>query len=155
MLYPNAITDENTYIDATGEMMGGLEYSFPRGDYTLKLNFTTNTPPSTETEDTNVNHAIVWGVTPAGNQIYLTARDAYYMAPEDLTTRVDKRIAKVVSREDGKLLITYMALVDNRSVKYNLDNIGYDEGYEDFLSGLPEGSARMADRLEHDKGKQP
>ena len=143
MIYPNAITDGNTYIDATGEMMGGIKYFFPRGEYTVRFNYTTNTPPSTDKEETNINRTLIWGVSPAGNEFYLTARDAYYMAPADLTTRVDKRIAKVETREDGKMLITYMALVDNRSVKYTLNNIVYTEGYKDFLSGLPEGSAKL------------
>lgn len=143
MIYPNAITDGNTYIDATGEMMGGIKYFFPRGEYTVRFNYTTNTPPSTDKEETHINRTLIWGVSPAGNEFYLTARDAYYMAPADLTTRVDKRIAKVETLEDGKVLITYMALVDNRSVKYTLNNIVYRESYEDFLSGLPEGSARM------------
>ena len=123
--------------------MSGIEYFFPRGEYTVRFNYTTNTPPSTDKEETNINRTLIWGVSPAGNEFYLTARDAYYMAPADLTTRVDKRIAKVETREDGKVLITYMALVDNRSVKYTLNNIVYRESYEDFLSGLPEGSARM------------
>ena len=143
MIYPNAVSGTSTRIDAVGEQMSGIEYFFPRGEYKVRFNYTTNTPPSTDKEETHINRTLIWGVSPAGNEFYLTARDAYYMAPADLTTRVDKRIAKVVSREDGKMLITYMALVDNRSVKYNLDNIVYREGYEDFLSGLPEGSARM------------
>ncbi|MBQ2357364.1 MAG: hypothetical protein II395_01300, partial [Ruminococcus sp.] len=93
MIYPNAITDGNTYIDATGEQMSGIEYFFPRGEYTVRFNYTTNTPPSTDKEETNINRTLIWGVSPAGNEFYLTARDAYYMAPADLTTRVDKRIA--------------------------------------------------------------
>lgn len=143
MIYPNAVSGPSTRIDAAGEQMSGIEYFFPRGEYTVRFNYTTNTPLSTDKEETNINRTLIWGVSPAGNEFYLTARDAYYMAPADLTTRVDKRIAKVETREDGKVLITYMALVDNRSVKYTLNNIVYRESYEDFLSGLPEGSARM------------
>ncbi len=143
MIYPNAVSGPSTRIDAAGEQMSGIEYFFPRGEYTVRFNYTTNTPLSTDKEETNINRTLIWGVSPAGNEFYLTARDAYYMAPADLTTRVDKRIAKVETREDGKVLITYMALVDNRSVKYTLNNIVYRESYEDFLSGLPEGSAKL------------
>jgi len=143
MIYPNAITDGNTYIDATGEQMSGIEYFFPRGEYTVRFNYTTNTPLSTDKEETNINRTLIWGVSPAGNEFYLTARDAYYMAPADLTTRVDKRIAKVETLENGKTLITYMVLADNRTTKLNLNNILYTEGYKDFLSGLPEGSAKL------------
>ena len=143
MIYPNAVSGPSTRIDAAGEQMSGIEYFFPRGEYTVRFNYTTNTPPSTDKEETNINRTLIWGVSPAGNEFYLTARDAYYMAPADLTTRVDKRIAKVETLENGKTLITYMVLADNRTTKLNLNNILYTEGYKDFLSGLPEGSAKL------------
>lgn len=143
MIYPNAVSGPYTRIDAANEMMTGIEYSMPRGEYTVRFNYTTNTPPSTDKEETNLNYTMIWGVSPAGNEIYLSARDAYYMAPEDLTTRVDKRIAKVETLENGKTLITYMVLADNHTTKLNLNNILYTDGYKDFLSGLPEGSAKL------------
>lgn len=143
MIYPNAVSGPGSYIVTASEMVGGVDSGLPRGNYTLRFKYSTNTPPTTTEETTNVNHVFVWGVSPAGNEFYLSARDGYYMAPEDLTTRVNKRIAKVETRDNGKLRITYMVLADNRSVKYNLDNIVYNEAYEDYLSGLPEGSARL------------
>ncbi len=68
MIYPNAVSGPSTRIDAAGEQMSGIEYFFPRGEYTVRFNYTTNTPPSTDKEETNINRTLIWGVSPAGNE---------------------------------------------------------------------------------------
>ena len=143
IIYPGAVSSEDTAIRTTIKDVRSLDSRIAPGDYTIRLSYTTNTPGEVLKEETHINITHLVGTTWAGNPISLAAQDAYFMAPEEVKSSVQKKIARVVRKDAGKIQITYMALVDNRSSKYNSASIVYNDSYEDYLSGLPEGKAKL------------
>ncbi|MBQ2627014.1 MAG: hypothetical protein IJG17_04455, partial [Eubacterium sp.] len=141
-IYPNAVTAANTSISSSG--MRNLASTLPEGDYNIWLNYRSTTPASCTKDETNINYVYLNGTTALGNNFSLNAYAAYYMYPtRDGEESIDKKIAKVEHKANGKIDITYMVLADNRSTKYNGTTIHTTNTYDDFLSGLPAGAAKL------------
>jgi len=141
-IYPNATHSEATKTGLDG--MSNLSSYFPTGDYEFTFYFTSITPEASKDGEVNSNHAYFIGTTAPGNKIAIHAYASYFLpAATDVAGDVEKKIAKVEAKEDGKLWITYMVLADNRSNRNTYETIKTSNYYEDYFSGVPEDKARL------------
>ena len=150
-LYPNVVgytggAADNFYVDNEyGRVLTSGQTHFVNGNYNINIDYKTIRSKAIETRSTiRTNTISASGVTALDNYFNVSAADSYFNTTKSDYTRLEKRLAAAEEADNDKVVLTYLATLDNR---YNYNWFQTElktlDEYVDTLSGLPEGSARF------------